>query len=72
VQDSSDGEYSKCTVVIRKSTISDDIIHKQSSLINKMKQDNILVKRILDSKTTELAKIKAALEQAQCENCLLA
>ena len=41
---------SKCTVVIKKNSINEDIIEKQNVFINKMKQDRIIMKRVLENK----------------------
>ena len=58
-------------MVIRKSSISDDIVHKQTFLINKMKQDNTLIKKMLEVKNCELNKVKLSLEHLQLENISL-
>ena len=63
VQQTTEGDYSKCTVVIKKNTIDADIIEKQTILITKMKQDSILMKRMLENKNNEIIKWKKMFEE---------
>jgi hypothetical protein len=39
--------HTECTVVLRKRSLTDDIIEKQGYLIQKIKSDNIAVKKML-------------------------
>lgn len=71
VEEVREGEYSKCTVVIRKRDINDDIIDKQTFLITRLKQDNSLLKRVLETRTTEITRLKNHIDRIQLDNLQL-
>lgn len=49
-------------MVLKRRSVSDDIIEKQSYLIQKIKHDNHIIKGIVETKNIEIVRMKNVID----------